>query len=236
MQLEDVPEEARVELLFRDKELIEGTAGGKEVRFAGRMGSHRGPAKGTWGGVSVNVNWRIGDNSQADSPVPAIITGHFGEDAVKLKGAFRLPPNYLFEEADISGRAQSSLARAPGSRQRVRRRGRRARRCGTTLAGVRRPGDSPPRSRPSTRPAKMSKGSSASQESEAARWWLMADRGHAAGRTVQRFAVGLAGYREVLDGEKSHTPKHGRGSAPPAPSVAPVYLQPSVGRDFGPDL
>ncbi len=29
-----------------------------------------------------------------------------------------------------------------------------------------------------------------SQESEAARWWLMADRGHAAGRTVQRFAVG----------------------------------------------
>ena len=49
----------------------------------------------------------------------------------------------------------------------------------------------------------------ASQESEAARWWLLADRGHVAGRTAQRFAVGLAGYREVLDGEKSHTPKHG---------------------------
>ncbi len=97
VQLEDVPEEARVELAFRDKELIEGTAGGKEVRLAGRMGSHRGPLKGNWGRATVNANWRIGDNSQAHCPVPAILTGHVGEEAVKLRGEFRLAPNYFFE-------------------------------------------------------------------------------------------------------------------------------------------
>ena len=76
----------------------------------------------------------------------------------------------------------------------------------------------------------------ASQERPAARWWALAERGHAAGRVAQRSAVGLAGYREVLDGDKSHRPKHGRGPVQPAPSVAPVYVRPPVGQDLGPDL
>jgi hypothetical protein len=103
VDIEGVPEEARVELVYRDNEVIEGTAGGKEVRLTGRVASHRGPLKGTWGGVSVDANWRIGDNLQAASPVPAILTGHFGEDALKLNSEFRFAPNYLFEEADIAG-------------------------------------------------------------------------------------------------------------------------------------
>ena len=103
VDLGQVPEDARVELVYRDNEVIEGTAGGKEVRLAGLLGSHRGPVDGTWGGVPVNANWRVGDNSKAPGPVPAILTGHFGEDAFKLKGDFRLAPNYFFEGADIAG-------------------------------------------------------------------------------------------------------------------------------------
>ena len=99
----EVPEEARVELVYRDNEVIEGTAGGKKVRLAGRVGSHRGPLRGSWGDVSVSVNWRIGDNSRAPRPVPAILTGHVGDDAVNLSGDFRLAPNYFFEDAKIVG-------------------------------------------------------------------------------------------------------------------------------------
>ena len=104
VDVREVPEDDRVELVYRDNEVIEGTAGGKEVRLVGRMGSHRGPLNGTWGGVSIDANWRTGDNSQRPSQVPAVLTGHFGEDAVKLQAAFRLAPNYLFDEAHIQGR------------------------------------------------------------------------------------------------------------------------------------
>ena len=38
-----VPEDARVELVYRDNEVIEGTAGGNEVRLAGRVGSTAAP-------------------------------------------------------------------------------------------------------------------------------------------------------------------------------------------------
>lgn len=75
-----------------------------------------------------------------------------------------------------------------------------------------------------------------SQEREAARWRRMARRGQAVRRATDQFAVGLAGYREALDGRDSYTPRQGRRLVRPAPSAAPVYLQPSAGRDLGPDL
>ncbi len=101
--LEEVPEDARVELVYRDGEVVEGTAGSKEVRLTGRVKSHQGSLKGTWGEDSVNANWRLGDNSQTPSSVPALLTGHFGEQAVELKGDFHLSPNYFFEQADVAG-------------------------------------------------------------------------------------------------------------------------------------
>ena len=73
------------------------------MRLAGRVGSHRAPCTGPGAGrVSLSVNWRIGGNSRA-GPVLVILTGHFGEYAVKLNGDFRLAPSYFFEEADIAG-------------------------------------------------------------------------------------------------------------------------------------
>lgn len=53
VRLEDVPAGARVELSYRDDEVIEGTVAGAEVRLTGRVGSRRGPLKGTWGGAAV---------------------------------------------------------------------------------------------------------------------------------------------------------------------------------------
>ena len=35
--------------------------------------------------------------------MPAVLTGHLGDDAVKLKGDFRVAPDYFFEDADIVG-------------------------------------------------------------------------------------------------------------------------------------
>ena len=50
--MKEVPEDDRVELVYRDNEVIEGTAGGKEVRLVGRMGYHRGP-------VEWDLGWRL---------------------------------------------------------------------------------------------------------------------------------------------------------------------------------
>ena len=76
----------------------------------------------------------------------------------------------------------------------------------------------------------------ASQDSEAARWWLLAERGHAAGRAAERFAAGLAGYREGLDGEKSHPPEACSGPATRHHGRRQLHLQPPVGRGYGPDF
>ena len=76
----------------------------------------------------------------------------------------------------------------------------------------------------------------ASQEREAARWGHLAERVHSARRAADRFAIGLAGYRDELDGEKGDAPRQDWRHTRPAPSVAPVYRQPPVGRDVGPDL
>jgi hypothetical protein len=93
-----------VELSYRDDEVIEGTVAGAEVRLTGRVGSRRGPLKGTWGGAAVAANWRLGDNSRAPAgPLPGIITGHFGDSPFKLNGYFQRGPDYFFEQAEIIG-------------------------------------------------------------------------------------------------------------------------------------
>jgi hypothetical protein len=104
VRLEEVPEGARVDLSYRDHEVIEGTVAGTEVHVTGRVGSHRGPVEGTWGGVTLRANWRLGDNSRAPTqPLPGIITGRFGDIPFKLKGYFRLGPDHIFQEAEVIG-------------------------------------------------------------------------------------------------------------------------------------
>ena len=49
VDMAEVPEEARVELVYGDDDVIEGTAGGKKVRLAGRVGSHLRPSEGVLG-------------------------------------------------------------------------------------------------------------------------------------------------------------------------------------------
>jgi hypothetical protein len=104
VSLEDVPEGARVELVYRDNELIEGAVAGTEVRLRGPVRSRRGPVKGTWGEVEFGAAWRIGDKRYVPTnPSPAIMSGRFGEEAVKLKGDFQLGPHQSFERAELSG-------------------------------------------------------------------------------------------------------------------------------------
>jgi hypothetical protein len=118
VHLEDVPEDARVELVYRDDEVLEGTAAGTRVYLRGRVRSRRGPLKGTWGEVAFGAAWRLGDRLHVlKGPLPARLAGRFGEDAVKLKAAVHLGPQHLFERAEVGGelcghpvRAQLSAA------------------------------------------------------------------------------------------------------------------------------
>jgi hypothetical protein len=72
----------------------------------------------------------------------------------------------------------------------------------------------------------------ASQEREAARRGRLAGRGHSARRASERFAAGLAVYREALEGEEIQTRRRARRAVRPAP----VHDEPTAGRDFGPDI
>ena len=102
MRLQEVPEEARIEFFYRDKDDIDGTAGGATVRVTGQLGPRGGPVRGTWGGVAVS--WRLADKLGTPAGrVPGIIRGRVGDDPVKLEGSFLLGARYLLEEADISG-------------------------------------------------------------------------------------------------------------------------------------
>ena len=71
----------------------------------------------------------------------------------------------------------------------------------------------------------------AHQEAQAARWWPLAERGHALKRDVQRFAVGLTSYREGLDGKRTSAPKHVGGPLYPAPTATTA-----IDHDYGPGM
>jgi hypothetical protein len=111
--LQDVPETARVELFYRANEVIEGAVAGTQVRLVGRVGNRRGPLKGTWGEAAVGANWRVGGKLRTPAGrSQGTITGRFGDDAVKLRGYFRLGPRYLAEQADIDGELCGNSLRA----------------------------------------------------------------------------------------------------------------------------
>jgi hypothetical protein len=113
VHLEDVPEDARVELVYRDGEVLEGTAAGMRVYLRGRVRSRRGPLKGTWGQVALGAAWRLGDRLHVlTGPLPALVSGRWGEDDVKLKAAFHLGPQHLFERADVDGELCGHALRA----------------------------------------------------------------------------------------------------------------------------
>ena len=111
--MEDVPEDARVELVYRDDEVLEGTAAGTRAHLRGRVRSRRDPLKGTWGDVPFGAAWRLGDRLHARAgPLPALVSGRLGEDAVKLKGTLRFGPQHLFERAEVGGELCGQALRA----------------------------------------------------------------------------------------------------------------------------
>ncbi len=75
----------------------------------------------------------------------------------------------------------------------------------------------------------------ASQEAQSARWRPLAERGHALRRDAQRFAVGLARYREGLDGAGSRAPKQRLQGVRPT-LWEPTRLQPPVEHSQGPEM
>jgi Clp amino terminal domain, pathogenicity island component len=115
--LEDVPEDARVELVYHNSGVIEGTVAGAEVHLGGLGRSRRGSASGSWGEVAFGAAWSVGnvrqppENPSTPSPVDvpgglgqqAVIAGRFGQLAINLKGDFQLRPDQPLERAGLSG-------------------------------------------------------------------------------------------------------------------------------------
>jgi ATP-dependent Clp protease ATP-binding subunit ClpC len=95
--LEDVPEGARVELVYHNGGVIEGTVAGAEVHLAGLGRSRRGSANGSWGEVVFGAAWSVGNVPQL------VVSGRFGQLPVKLKGDYQLGPDQSFERAGLSG-------------------------------------------------------------------------------------------------------------------------------------
>jgi hypothetical protein len=99
---QDVPEEARVDLVYRSTDVLEGTVGGTAVRVRGRVGPRGGPVRGTWGGVAVS--WRLADKlGKPPERTVGTVSSRVGDAPVHLEGAFQVGPRYLFEQAGITG-------------------------------------------------------------------------------------------------------------------------------------
>jgi hypothetical protein len=105
--LEDVLEGARVELVYHNSGVIEGTVAGAEVHLGGLGRSRRGSADGIWGEVVFGAAWSVGNVRQSpENPSPpsqVVVSVHFGQLPVKLKGDFQLGPDQSFERAGLSG-------------------------------------------------------------------------------------------------------------------------------------
>ena len=101
---DDVPKGAKVELYFRDGQLVEGMAGAAEVRLVGSFGSSRGYLAGTWATAAIAADWRFASTPEASTdPSPGSISGRLGDDALQLTGRFHFRFGCLFEKAEIAG-------------------------------------------------------------------------------------------------------------------------------------
>ena len=124
--LEDVPEGARVELVYHDSGVIEGTVGVSEVHLSGLGRARRGSANGTWGEVALGAAWSVGDAREApekpSTPSPAavpsgfgqlaVMSGRFGHLPIKVECDFELSPVQSLERAVLSGELGGQDVRA----------------------------------------------------------------------------------------------------------------------------
>ena len=102
--LESVPDEARVELVYHDSGVIDGTVGGTRVHLRGLVPTRQGSADGTWGGSTFEAEWSIGDTRHdSANPCPVVVSGRFGVAPVKLEGEFRLSADRSLEGARLAG-------------------------------------------------------------------------------------------------------------------------------------
>ncbi len=99
----DIPDHARVDLIFERSRLLSGTVGGQPVRLDLNVPTHNGAAAGTIAGIPASATWENGDNYRIYPDVPSNLTGSFGEQPVELHATFHLEPGYFFDHGTITG-------------------------------------------------------------------------------------------------------------------------------------
>ncbi len=103
VDIDAVADAARVELVYRDHEVMEGTVAGTEVQLRVAAPSHHGSASGTFSGSEVAATWDLDDNSSSHPEPGGSLAGHFGDEAVSVRGRFHLDPGFFFDRAHITG-------------------------------------------------------------------------------------------------------------------------------------
>jgi hypothetical protein len=99
----DIPDHARVDLIFERPRLLSGTVGGQSVSLDLNVPTHNGMAAGTIAGIPASATWKNGDNYRIYPDVPSDLAGSFGGQPVELHATFHLEPGYFFDHGTITG-------------------------------------------------------------------------------------------------------------------------------------
>ncbi len=99
----DIPNHARVDLIFQRSRLLSGTVGGQSVRLDLNVPTHNGTTAGMIAGIPASATWENGDNYRIYPDVTADLTGSFGEQSVELHATFHLEPGYFFDRGTTTG-------------------------------------------------------------------------------------------------------------------------------------
>ena len=101
--LDRVPDAARVELTYRDHNLVVGHLGGIAIHAELTVPSHSGTATGTFAGAGLRASWQVDDNSTAHRGSSAALDGELAGRGFHLRGRFVLQPGLLFDRGVVAG-------------------------------------------------------------------------------------------------------------------------------------
>ncbi len=101
--LDKVPDAARVELTYRDHNLVVGHLGGIAIHAELTVPSHSGTATGTFAGAALGASWHLNDNSAAHLEPSAVLDGELAGRGFHLRGRFVLQPDFLFDRGAVAG-------------------------------------------------------------------------------------------------------------------------------------
>jgi hypothetical protein len=110
--LSELPAGAKVQLVYQDRRLLEGTIGTTEVSLHLVVLQSRASARGLVGGASLTIAWDFIRTSPESPDIAATVEGVFADQPVDLRATFHFQPATWLHHGDVVGNLAGSPLRA----------------------------------------------------------------------------------------------------------------------------